>query len=272
MSRSSATSPTTSSFPFPSSEDFEGDQETYLLGPSHQTSSNPAEVSFETSPPEAGSAQALPSESRLSDNPPAVVSVNGPTQVQPPTRAPVGTTATYNKEETYTPADHHSNVTSVSISEPKDHGSADRSLEAALQEDARAQADSHGHEGSDIEMETSFAPDPTQLAPDSASNSGEEEVDSPVYSPVLDRTIAETDAESDIYEPPEATPPVDRSSPIESPPFSPAPPESVSKPAIVDDSIQVVDEPAQSDRGDDQNGSIPQLIHVQYISLLLPTL
>jgi hypothetical protein len=130
------------------------------------------------------------------------------------------------------------------------------------------QADSHGQEGSDNEMEASFAPDPTQLAPDSASNSGEEEVDSPMYSPVLDRTIAETDAESDQYEPPEATPPVDGSSPIESPPFSPAPPESVSKPATVDDSIQVVDESAQSDTGEDRNGSIPQLIQVHYISYL----
>jgi hypothetical protein len=193
--------------------------------------------------------------------------VNGDTQVQSPIHGPIAATAIDNAKDISNIAEP-SNVTAVSqiISDPQDRASTDRSLDAALQEAAHAQADSHGQEGSDIEIET-FAPDPTQLTPDSASNSGEEEVDSPVYSPVLDRTIAETDAESDNYEPPEATPPVDGPFPVESPPFSPAPPESVSQPAIVDDSIQVVDESAQSDT-EDRNGSIPQLIQVHYISHL----
>lgn len=152
-------------------------------------------------------------------------------------------------------------------SDPAERDSTDQALEAALQEAVRAEADSH--ETSDVEMETSFAPDPNQLAPQSPSASVQEEIDSPMYSPVLERTVPDLpDGESDNYEPPEATPPVDAPSPVESPPFSPAPPDAISESAhVVDDaSIQVFDDNVQNDVGKvlpERNGSISQPIQVK---------
>lgn len=121
---------------------------------------------------------------------------------------------------------------------PTQQVSTDQALEAALQEAVRAEADYHA----DTEMDISFAPDPNQLAPESCSNPAEGEIHSPEYTPVLESTVVEDmDGESDIYEPPEATPPVDMPSPIESPPFSPAPPEVI-EPRVVDEPMQVSDQ------------------------------
>ncbi|TVY33828.1 hypothetical protein LSUB1_G007417 [Lachnellula subtilissima] len=146
----------------------------------------------------------------------------------------------------------------------------DQALEAALQDAVRAEADIHGPGGSDVDMETSFAPDPTKLAPESSSSA--EDVDSPMYSPVLGRAIPHVpEAESDNYEPPEATPAVDEPSPVESPPFSPAPPDVISESSLVDDSIQVVDDGAQGGVKEilpEQNGSVSRPIKVQEKSYL----
>ncbi|CAG8972339.1 hypothetical protein HYALB_00005007 [Hymenoscyphus albidus] len=126
-------------------------------------------------------------------------------------------------------------------SDPKQQVSADQALEAALQEAVRAEADSHAQAYSDTEMKNSFAPDPDQLAPESSPNQAEKETCSPEYTPALEGTTTEDlDGESDIYEPPEATPPVDTPPPVESPPFSPAPPEVI-RPADVDEPMQVSD-------------------------------
>ncbi|KAG9229273.1 hypothetical protein BJ875DRAFT_203259 [Amylocarpus encephaloides] len=124
----------------------------------------------------------------------------------------------------------------------KDQTSSDCALEAALQEAVRAEADSHTHGYSDMEIETSFAPDPTQLEPVTFSKAVDEEVGSPDYSPVLERANLEVngeDGDSDNYEPPEGIPPVNAPSPIDSPPFSPAPPEEVVETAAMDSPMQM---------------------------------
>lgn len=143
----------------------------------------------------------------------------------------------------------------------KDQVSDDRALEAALQEAVRAEADSHTQE--DVDMEASFPPDPCQLAPASSSNLAEEPQSSD-YSPVLHRTASDNnDAESDTYEPPEATPPIDAPAPVESPPFSPAPPDNISEPADFDQPLQVIDN--QAEDGEvlpEQNGTTEQVPQV----------
>ncbi|RDL41503.1 uncharacterized protein BP5553_01482 [Venustampulla echinocandica] len=146
--------------------------------------------------------------------------------------------------------------------DPHDQTSADHALEAALQEAVRAEADSHAH--NDLEMEDSFAPDPNQLAPESSPSLADEGSQSPVYSPVLERSVPdvlEADGESDNYEPPEATPPVDAPSPVDSPPFSPAPPDMVIEPTSVEESMQLIDDTSREPASDmplHQNGSAPR--------------
>ncbi|KAH8787177.1 hypothetical protein BGZ57DRAFT_755743 [Hyaloscypha finlandica] len=109
----------------------------------------------------------------------------------------------------------------------------DQALEAALQEAVRAEADSHSRDGDGMDMEVSYAPDPAQLAPEVPAEPIEEDNRSPEYSPQLNRTAPEvTDRESDGYEPPDATAPTEVP---ESPPFSPAPPESIHE--VADESI-----------------------------------
>ena len=66
--------------------------------------------------------------------------------------------------------------------------------------------------------------------------------------------------ENDDYEPPEATPPVDIPSPIESPPFSPAPPESI--PDAEEDTYELPSRPMT----DNNDTGKPQ---VNNVSLLL---
>jgi hypothetical protein len=140
--------------------------------------------------------------------------------------------------------------------ESKDRTSTDRDLEAALQEAVRAEADSHSHGYDDNEMETSFAPDPSQPAPETGSPRTDDAANSPEYSPVLERAgpiVAEIDMTegSDIYEPPEGTPPVDintaqppasnLASPSPSPSFSPAPPEEDHEPDQIDETMDDID-------------------------------
>jgi hypothetical protein len=100
-----------------------------------------------------------------------------------------------------------------------------QALETALQEAVRAEADSHSQHSDDMDVDVSYAPEPAELAPELPSDPTEEGNRSPEYSPVLNRAAPEnTDRESDGYEPPDATAPTEAP---ESPPFSPAPPESI---------------------------------------------
>ncbi|KAE9365161.1 hypothetical protein N431DRAFT_430676 [Stipitochalara longipes BDJ] len=116
----------------------------------------------------------------------------------------------------------------------------DQALEAALQEAVRAEADSHSHDSDEMDMEVSYAPNSAQLAPEVPAQPAEEADRSPEYSPELNRTVPEvTDRESDGYEPPDATAPTEA---LESPPFSPAPPESVHH-EVADESMQDVNSP-----------------------------
>ncbi|PBP22610.1 hypothetical protein BUE80_DR006443 [Diplocarpon rosae] len=102
----------------------------------------------------------------------------------------------------------------------KNTTSTDQALEAALQEAVRAEVDSHAG-AKNLDTDDSYAPDPSQLAPESLDPVVEENR-SPEYSPKLDRTVPDV-GQSDEYEPPEATPPADE--PPYSPLFSPAPPD-----------------------------------------------
>jgi hypothetical protein len=148
--------------------------------------------------------------------------------------------------------EHDNNISDESKDEPKEALSTDRALEAALQEAVRAEADSHAHTEDEMDIEVSYAPDPDQLAPESPSSVASPPAGSPEYSPVLDRSVLDTaDRESDDYEPPEATPPVDAPSPIESPPFSPAPPATISD--HVDDVILDVNSMQNSSRSANEN-------------------
>ncbi|KAH7390304.1 hypothetical protein BKA64DRAFT_678928 [Cadophora sp. MPI-SDFR-AT-0126] len=110
----------------------------------------------------------------------------------------------------------------------KENASTDQALEAALQEAVRAEADSHAQEEDDMDIEDFYAPDPNQLAPRTPTQIPEQ-TGSPEYSPTLDRSIPDAPGESDDYEPPEATPPIHESFAPDSPPFSPAPPKSLSE-------------------------------------------
>jgi hypothetical protein len=232
------------------------------------------ETVAEASLPPSDQVETSPSvaiDSHQADRLPAARSGNGDDQLQLPAHDPKGQEGAGDKDEDST---EHFAIAAPSQmrSDSGERVSANQALEAALQEAVRAEADSHGHGGSEVDMETSFVPDTTQLAPESSSNSAEEEVDSPMYSPVVDRTISDVpDAESDNYEPPEATPPVDAPSPIESSPFSPAPPDAAPESELVDDSIQIVDDGAQSDMGQllpEQNGSVPRPIQVKKTYLI----
>jgi hypothetical protein len=143
----------------------------------------------------------------------------------------------------------------------------DHVLEAALQEAVRAEADSHSQGASDMDIEDFYAPDPNQLAPDTSIEPTDEKR-SPIYSPIFERSDA-ADGESDNYEPPEAPPQVDKPS-IDSPPFSPAPPETISEltpnTTLANDTLQIIDQNGQIEAGEllpQQNGSVPLLCEVK---------
>lgn len=242
-----------------------------MLASSHQPSPNPiGDLSREDSPSPVTEAQTSPSlttEAVQSDEASRANSTTGNDR-------PQSLTDGVKSLETVAIGDTDSNraeqldaeAPSAFGSESLERSSADQALEAALQEAVRVEAESHGHSASDVEMETSFAPDPTQLAPETSSISSEGEVNSPMYSPVLGRTVPDSlDAESDNYEPPEATPPVDNPSPMDSPPFSPMPPDTLSRPTINDNPIQIIDDMAQNSAEEplpEQNGSIPRQLQV----------
>lgn len=143
--------------------------------------------------------------------------------------------------------------------EDKESNKTNQDLEAALQEAVRADADSPGH--SDIEMEDSNA-DLIQVANvDTKSDQQNSSIhSSPVLedsqlnmiSPIHDlpeaASVAEdVDAESDNYEPPEATPPANEILSVDSPPFSPAPPDSI------------IDEPGDIQLGEVSNSNPAEL-------------
>lgn len=115
-------------------------------------------------------------------------------------------------------------------------------------------------------MEISYTAEPVEIE-EPISEAMEEVPNSPEYSPELHRDIPEVldipDRESDDYEPPEATPPIAKAlndevvdapptvrspSPIDSPPFSPAPPAEILEPVedmVLDDNpAHVPDEKA----------------------------
>ena len=140
--------------------------------------------------------------------------------------------------------------------EGSDGVGSDQALEAALQEQVRAEVESHDQdeEGMDMDIEDSYAPEPAELVPEMSPKAFAKD-DSAVTGPHIearetpnfpiaedDSAISETEVlvphvqppsaiemEDDDYEPPEATPPIDAPSPMGSPPFSPARPESISE-------------------------------------------
>ncbi|RDW62296.1 hypothetical protein BP6252_11729 [Coleophoma cylindrospora] len=147
---------------------------------------------------------------------------------------------------------------------PSQVATPDGFLEAALQDAVRAE-----NESSEVEerqavtietdekagIDTSFSPKPDQVELGSSEEKTVEDLArSPIASPVLSRKPLQVgEGESDDYEPPEATrdaethdgyelpkpsPPIDTNSlPAHSPspPFSPAPPQSISQPGIQGD-------------------------------------
>jgi hypothetical protein len=135
-----------------------------------------------------------------------------------------------------------------------------QALEATLQEAVRAEADSHSQHSDDMDMDVSYALDPAELAPELPSNPAEDNR-SPEYSPVLNRAAPEiTDRESDGYEPPDATAPTEAP---ESPPFSPAPPESIHEAdEIMQDvnSTQALDEPNSAEDAQPLVNGSPQVL------------
>ena len=161
--------------------------------------------------------------------------------------------------------DHAENALPEPMEEAKG-GSAEseptnQALEAALQEAVRAEADSHSQHSDAMNMDVSYAPDPAELAPELPSDPAEEDNRSPEYSPVLNRAAPEiTDRESDGYEPPDATPPTEAP---ESPPFSPAPPESIHEAdEIMQDvnSTQALDEPNTAEDAQSLVNGSPQVL------------
>jgi hypothetical protein len=136
--------------------------------------------------------------------------------------------------------DHAKNTLPAAMEETKDDSTerepSNQALEAALQEAVRAEVDSHSQQRDEMDIEVSYTPGPAQLALDLPSDPVEEDNRSPEYSPTLTRTAPEmADRESDGYEPPDATAPTEAP---ESPPFSPAPPESIHE--VADESMQDV--------------------------------
>ncbi|KAI9732972.1 MAG: hypothetical protein M1818_007405 [Claussenomyces sp. TS43310] len=105
-----------------------------------------------------------------------------------------------------------------------------QNLDAALQSAiASAEAESMARVGSDVEMEDLYAPNPQVDASASISNPARNSVSDDISVNDTNRDVLDrADGESDPYEPPEATPPASDDVPmsVDSPPFSPAPPET----------------------------------------------
>lgn len=164
--------------------------------------------------------------------------------------------------------------------ESSDGITSDQALEAALQKQVRAEADSHEVGKEDIDIEDSYTSDPAQLVPESGSSPNsvvEGTLAIPESQPRADvaeaqkvqpnsRTDMEIgqDDENDDYEPPEATPPADMPSPIESPPFSPAPPESVTDFEQFSSARHGLEHIVEDNEDLQVNGSVSQLIEVKH--------
>lgn len=109
---------------------------------------------------------------------------------------------------------------------PSEEHDNSQSLDAALQNAiASAEAESMAGVGSDSDMQDLCTPnsnEPSPLTRATSSNPEPEDV------PMNEDTSSRGDGDSDHYEPPEATPPVSDDVPMsmDSPPFSPAPPET----------------------------------------------
>lgn len=91
----------------------------------------------------------------------------------------------------------------------------------------------------DEKSEDSPTADPSYSASESVSSPMEVDSRSPSYSPDLGRAIAAGSEREDDYEPPEATPPIEKPSTPGSPPFSPAPPKSVAENIIADNTTAI---------------------------------
>ena len=125
---------------------------------------------------------------------------------------------------------------------------SDQNVEASLHEHASAEAETHEQRIEDIEIgeSESHGPDHAQSGPESGPRSDVEDSGLvPIVSAsvnngdipagqTLNVQLASTKSteineadENDDYEPPDATPPIDIPSSVDSPTFSPAPPESV---------------------------------------------
>jgi hypothetical protein len=108
----------------------------------------------------------------------------------------------------------------------------DQVLEAALQEaSVRANPESPAEIGSDVDMVDSYAPNPDVPGPTLTGSpiaNAQQELSA---TRSTDELSGIDDGESDTYEPPEATPSAtDAAVSVDSPPFSPAPPETLSEP------------------------------------------
>jgi hypothetical protein len=97
----------------------------------------------------------------------------------------------------------------------------------------------------DKSIEESPAPGPTRSVSESVSSPMKVDSRSPSYSPVLDRTLTTALERDDDYEPPDATPSVTAPSVPGSPPFSPAPPDTITGDALENNLIAL--EPAAND-------------------------
>jgi len=146
--------------------------------------------------------------------------------------------------------------------------SADQALDVALQEQIQAEAGAHIRENERAQPEQSNQPAPSQPEIDSVLTRAEEDNHSPEYSPALDRSIVD-DVHEDDYEPPEAHEPIDTRSPIESPPFSPAPPESIHEIEEQSNDVNsrqasetIMEPQAGTEELPSRNGSLPKLNEV----------
>lgn len=107
----------------------------------------------------------------------------------------------------------------------------DQTLEAALQ-NASAQAEAESAAQSDVDMADTYAPDSNQLAPESTASPVTRRSTTPSSEQhPANEGLAVVVDESDSYEPREASQQaMDVDAPVESPPFSPAPPEDAIAP------------------------------------------
>lgn len=228
--------------------------------------------------PASTNAPAQPADELLRDNQASVVNSDFPASETIETIHVSGVNAVQSdRNAVSSPLEELSSETLADAKEHDDRkeiASTDQALEAALQEAVRAEADSHAQNDDDMDIEDFYAPDPSQLAPRTPTHAPEQ-IGSPEYSPTLDRTIPDPPGESDDYEPPEATPPIEETSAPDSPPFSPAPPKVTSEVDNVEDlDIDMPEfEPAPAANDVEQghseenlpstNGSFPPAVEVQ---------